>query len=654
MKTSVRHNRLVQRLSFLVSLVSSLALSSPASAQVELTWARIEYLRNRVQLIPSNSTARPARVSDLLGIGDALRTAASSRAELQFNDGSIARIGERATFRFTPNTRNFQLSNGTVLLLVPPGRGRSTIQTPNAVTGIQGSALFVRFIPETNTTIIGALTDNPGGPMVAYNQDGSQQRALSSGEIVAIEGNNISPPLVFDLRTFYTTSGLVEGLNLNTPEISTGSADIDAVRQEITEAIQQQVPVSENDAIENPTFLVPPPAESQTDSQAQDDAFTDSDAAFKDSPAAEYLEESTDDTSPPESATPDGSEGDANADEEGDPEESQLESNGSDEEGAQAGEGIDDGLDQDPSDGAQNDPETVENSPSDAANSGDVDAGPENAGPEDAGSENAGPENAGPENAGPEDASSGGGPNGDPSNELDNSLTEDLDTDPGVNIDPEVNPNAGEEPISGESVDGPLSPPRNPENGSTPVPGDTVPGTPEGLPDASSPESGNPIPAQNTPAPGASPQPTPSMEQNLPLESTGTASPGGSPGTPPSQEIAPTQALPSDAVPTPGELPTQNIPSAIPQAGPSSVAPASVTPEQNMSPAVLPSQTIATPDSPLPGQDAIPPGQDTMPVEQEVLMMDPDDRMDPDNQMDPETETPEAEANGPVPNVSVQ
>ncbi|MEL6327829.1 MAG: FecR family protein, partial [Cyanobacteria bacterium J06626_23] len=168
--------RSLKHYSGLIGVLIVLGLPQAVQAQTVLTWARVEFLRNRVQLIPNGAGVRSAQIADILGIGDALRTARASRAELRFNDGSLARIGERATFRFTPNTRNFQLSNGTVLLLIPPGRGRTTIQTPNAVTGIQGSALFVRFIEETDTTIIGALTYNPAGPIVAYNEDGSQEQ----------------------------------------------------------------------------------------------------------------------------------------------------------------------------------------------------------------------------------------------------------------------------------------------------------------------------------------------------------------------------------------------------------------------------------------------------------------------------------------------
>ena len=112
----------------LVSLVSLVLMGLPAEASVPLTRADVEALRNRVELIRGR-TARAARTSDVLAIGDVLRTAASAQADLRFNDGSLARVGEQATFQFVPNTRNFRLSNGTLLLLIPPGRGRTNIQT---------------------------------------------------------------------------------------------------------------------------------------------------------------------------------------------------------------------------------------------------------------------------------------------------------------------------------------------------------------------------------------------------------------------------------------------------------------------------------------------------------------------------------------------
>jgi len=221
--------------------------------QEPLRWAEIIFLRNRAQLLREDEDVRRANVADRLNVGDALRTLRRSRAELRFNDDSLARIGERATFQFTPNTRNFQLTNGTVLLLIPPSRGRTTIQTPNAVTGIQGSALFVRYIPETNTTIVGALTDNPNGPMVLFNEDGTEQQALRANEVGVIEGDRITELYRLDSELFWQSSPLAEGFDYS-QDSPTGTDSLDAVRQEIREAISKQEPLLENDEsiIENP------------------------------------------------------------------------------------------------------------------------------------------------------------------------------------------------------------------------------------------------------------------------------------------------------------------------------------------------------------------------------------------------------------------
>ncbi|MCG8367800.1 MAG: FecR family protein [Pseudanabaenales cyanobacterium] len=246
----------IARLSGLIGAIALLLTPHPAKAQVALIWARVESLRNRVELIPQGRPGRPAQVSDLMEVGDALRTAQAARAEIRFNEGSLARIGERAIFRFIPNTRNFRLSNGTLLLLIPMGRGRSTIQTPNTVTGIQGSALFVRVDLETDTTLIGALTNNPAGPMMVYNPDGSQQQPLYAGEMVVVEGNQITHLYQFDLKTFYETSSIVAGLNLTQPDFDPNAADpIAVVQSETSEALASQKPLTGEGVIENPDFV---------------------------------------------------------------------------------------------------------------------------------------------------------------------------------------------------------------------------------------------------------------------------------------------------------------------------------------------------------------------------------------------------------------
>jgi hypothetical protein len=194
-----------------LSLVSfsSLGLQAAAKAETPLTRATVQALRNQVQLIFKNRVTRAARNADTMTPGDSLATARQSFAELRFNDRSLARIGERTLFQFVPNTRNFYLGNGTALLLIPPGQGRTNVRTPNAAAGIRGSALFVRYNEDTNTTIVGALTNSR---IEVSNGETSQAQTLQAGQMAVIVQNQVVQVYNFDLNTFYQTSELVRDL----------------------------------------------------------------------------------------------------------------------------------------------------------------------------------------------------------------------------------------------------------------------------------------------------------------------------------------------------------------------------------------------------------------------------------------------------------
>ena len=225
-----------------------------ASAIVPLTRAQIQNLRNLVQFIPKNSAKkRPARKLDAMIPGDGLSTGRASLADLRFNDGSLARVGEQAVFQFLPKTRNFRLSSGTVLLLIPPGRGQTHIQTPSAAAAIRGSALFVRYNQQTDTTIVGALT-NSG--IEVFNKKASQSRRLEAGQLIVIVKGEFQSLYDFDLRNFYETSDLVRELDLNRQNpIPTPDPAITSVQAETTAALKAQPPITGEGVIENPSFV---------------------------------------------------------------------------------------------------------------------------------------------------------------------------------------------------------------------------------------------------------------------------------------------------------------------------------------------------------------------------------------------------------------
>ncbi len=232
----------------------TLLVSGIARAEVKLTSATVRELRNQVQFQPRGERWRSASKGITMQPLDALRTASKSWAELRFNDRSLARIGERALFQFLPDTRTFDLRNGTVLLLIPPKQGRTRIQTPNAVAGIRGSALFIRYNPDTDTTVIGALTNSD--IEVAQNKEGAPAVTLKAGQIALLVGDRIFEVYKFDLKSFYETSEMVRDLDLPRQKPTPSSDEaIAAVQEETAEALKSQPSVPESGVVANPPWV---------------------------------------------------------------------------------------------------------------------------------------------------------------------------------------------------------------------------------------------------------------------------------------------------------------------------------------------------------------------------------------------------------------
>ncbi|MDJ0705689.1 MAG: hypothetical protein QNJ46_20680 [Leptolyngbyaceae cyanobacterium MO_188.B28] len=141
-----RHMRLWMQSLIAAGGCLSLIWSAAAVAQQTLlTRAEVYRLLNQVQFIPRGQSSRPAQLSDILAPRDALRTGNRSRVELLFNEGSLARIGSSAVFRFVPGLRRYQLPDGSIqseaifqlrsgvaLILNPSDSLGSRIETPES------------------------------------------------------------------------------------------------------------------------------------------------------------------------------------------------------------------------------------------------------------------------------------------------------------------------------------------------------------------------------------------------------------------------------------------------------------------------------------------------------------------------------------------
>jgi acrosin len=180
-------------------------------------------------------------------------TGQASLADLCFNNGSVARIGEQAVFEFWPQTRDSTLYNGTVLLLIPPGRDQTQINTPNAGAAIRGSALFVRYNRESETTVIGELTNRR---IQVVNKESSQSLVLQAGKLMVVVKGEFQGLYDFDLRHFHENSNLVRGFDLIKQNSSPlPDPELASVQAQTAAAVATQKPIMGQGAINNPSFL---------------------------------------------------------------------------------------------------------------------------------------------------------------------------------------------------------------------------------------------------------------------------------------------------------------------------------------------------------------------------------------------------------------
>ena len=158
---------------------------------------------------------KPARVNDIFGVPDVLRTGADSRVEMIAEDQTVTRVGANTIFSFEPQKREINLQKGSVLFNSPTGKGGGTIRTAAATAAVSG------------TTLIVVTTQNGGFKVLLLEGSGRVKtakgrfRTMKAGQMVyALPGGDLSQALTFQLSQQVGASLLVGGFKQPLPSIS--------------------------------------------------------------------------------------------------------------------------------------------------------------------------------------------------------------------------------------------------------------------------------------------------------------------------------------------------------------------------------------------------------------------------------------------------
>jgi FecR protein len=106
------------------------------------TFERAEVVKaiNLVSLLPQATRAVPG---DVVTGNTGVKTGNDSRAELQFPDLTITRVGANSLFRFITGTREMILDGGTMLFSAPAGTGGGKVQAGAITAAVTGTDFMI-------------------------------------------------------------------------------------------------------------------------------------------------------------------------------------------------------------------------------------------------------------------------------------------------------------------------------------------------------------------------------------------------------------------------------------------------------------------------------------------------------------------------------
>lgn len=197
-----------------LSLLGKLFLAMPVGAEVPFRWAEVQSAVNQVEIQTADGSRRWAVSASCLCPGETLRTRGVSQAELRLSDGSLLRVGEQAHLQVRHSTRALRLSQGTTLIFTPPNQGRTTLETPNAMAGLDQAAVVVRYVPARDLTLVMALATTETGPVSITSKANGQEGGLYAGQMALVSAQGLQI-IEFDLLEFYRTSRLIRGLDIS-------------------------------------------------------------------------------------------------------------------------------------------------------------------------------------------------------------------------------------------------------------------------------------------------------------------------------------------------------------------------------------------------------------------------------------------------------
>jgi hypothetical protein len=243
---------------FLIAVAVTMISVGTASAAQTLDRATITYLQNDVAVADVkmlntsggqvNKTA--ATLNQPVTRDNAIITGDKSRVEMKFNDGSVVRLGQFTVFSFKEGTRDINLKQGSALMNVPPGMGRTNIKAAAVTAAITGTTVLFQafegygamYVYEGTVTVPPNFVLGPGDALIFENgrfrvEKFDIRQGVSSAALFTkfTESPNAGP---FKLAEILEKAA--EDLGIDLPDNMDDTRNIDAILNKIIELEQDR------------------------------------------------------------------------------------------------------------------------------------------------------------------------------------------------------------------------------------------------------------------------------------------------------------------------------------------------------------------------------------------------------------------------------
>jgi len=160
-----------------------------------------------------SAASSPAPKGTDIHDGEYLETGSASRAELQFANKTISRLGANTIFNYSASSNQVDLQAGTILFSKPKDGKELNIKTEAVTAAIVGTTGFMQVLHHNghSTTLFGLIEGH------ANVNAGGNDPEIGPGEIIVYSPGSAPVIFHFDVPLFLKTSRLITGFPSDLP-----------------------------------------------------------------------------------------------------------------------------------------------------------------------------------------------------------------------------------------------------------------------------------------------------------------------------------------------------------------------------------------------------------------------------------------------------